>query len=99
MGVPPGCVLQVMAETGQRGRHSPQPSQRSMAMAGFSRLQSTSMIMQYFMHLAQQTSSGSKMASRGQTEMHSRQSVHLSASMTGSEAAQRPLMTENGGVQ
>jgi len=73
----------MMAEAGQAGTHKPHASQRSTAIAGFSRLQSVSMVMQYFMHFAQQTLSGSKMASFGQIGMHSRQSVHLSTSMIG----------------
>jgi hypothetical protein len=55
-------------------------------MAGFSRLQSTSIVMQYFMHFAQHTLSGSKMASCGQTGMHARQSVHFSGSIPGRSA-------------
>jgi hypothetical protein len=88
-----------MAPVGHTGMHNPQPSQRSTAMAGFSRLQSTSKVMQYFMHFAQHTFSGSKIASRGHAEMHSRQSVHWSASMTGYVEGADLLMADDREMQ
>jgi len=75
--------IQPMAPVGHALRHRPHESHRSTAIVGFSRRQSTLKVMQYFTHFAQQMLRGSKIASRGQTEIQSRQSVHFVGSMAG----------------
>ena len=80
-----GLAIHSMAPAGQASMHRPQASQRPISIDGFSRWQSTSMVMQYFTHFAQQMLSGSKMAPRGHTGMHRRQSVHLMGSIDGRE--------------
>jgi hypothetical protein len=82
-----------MAPTVHWSMHKPQDVHRSTAMAGFSRRQSTSMVMQYFTHFAQQMLSGSKIAPLGQAGMQSLQWVHLSGSITGHDVGSRLLMS------
>jgi hypothetical protein len=88
-----GARVHAIASKVHASTHRPHESQRSTATAGFSRWQSTSMVMQYFTHFAQQMLSGSKIAARGQAEMHFRQSVHFTGSMAGNMFGSALLMT------
>jgi hypothetical protein len=85
--------IQAIAPTAQATMHRPHALQRSTATAGFSRRQSTSMVMQYFTHFAQQMLSGSKIAPCGHIEIHLRQSVHLRGSIVGNVPRSVSIMT------